>query len=128
MITRLGDQPPTAHATFTFEGAAAAAEPLLEEDITAIFCDDDILAGGVYLAVRDLRLRIPRDVSVVGFDGLDFTRLLTPPLTTVTADAAGLGARAVEALLAHMRGEEVPPVTTLPVTLTVRGSTAAPAG
>ena len=95
---------------------------------TAIFCDDDILAGGVYLAARDLRLRIPRDVSVVGFDDLDFTRLLTPPLTTVTADAAGLGARARrDAARPHGAASEVPPVTMLPVTLTVRGSTAAPA-
>ena len=62
---------------------------------TAIFCDDDILAGGVYLAVRELDRRIPGDVSVVGFDDLAFTRLLDPPLTTVTADAAGLGARAL---------------------------------
>jgi DNA-binding LacI/PurR family transcriptional regulator len=119
---------PHRRSEITFAAAHEAALALLAapDPPTAIFCDDDILAGGVYLAARDARLCIPRDVSVVGFDGLDFTRLLTPPLTTVTADAAGLGARAVEALLADMRGEEVPPVTILPVTLTVRGSTAAP--
>jgi DNA-binding LacI/PurR family transcriptional regulator len=65
-------------------------------------------------------------VSVVGFDDLAFTRLLDPPLTTVTADAAGLGARALETLLAHMAGERVAPVQMLPVTLTIRGSTAPP--
>ena len=122
------DAMPHRRSEITFAAAHEAALALLAapDPPTAIFCDDDILAGGVYLAARDARLCIPRDVSVAGFDGLDFTRLLTPPLTTVTADAAGLGARAVEALLADMRGEEVPPVTILPVTLTVRGSTAAP--
>jgi DNA-binding LacI/PurR family transcriptional regulator len=119
---------PHARSEINFSAAEAAARGLLDasDPPTAIFCDDDILAGGVYLAARDLGLRIPGDVSVVGFDGLDFTRLLDPPLTTVTADAAGLGARAVETLLAHMRGEPVPAVTRLPVTLTVRGSTAEP--
>jgi len=124
------DAMPHARTEINFDAAAAAARSLLDapEPPTAIFCDDDILAGGVYLAVRDLDLRIPDDVSVVGFDDLAFSRLLAPPLTTVTADAAGLGARAVETLLAHMEGERVPPVQMLPVRLTVRGSTAPPAG
>jgi LacI family transcriptional regulator, repressor for deo operon, udp, cdd, tsx, nupC, and nupG len=124
------DAMPHARSEISFAAAREAARPLLDgpDRPTALFCDDDILAGGVYLAARDLGLRIPRDVSVVGFDGLDFTLLLDPPLTTVTADAAGLGARAVETLLAHMRGERVPAVTRLPVELTVRGSTAEPAG
>jgi LacI family transcriptional regulator len=123
------DAMPHARSEINFDAAAAAAVSLLDapDPPTAIFCDDDILAGGVYLAVRELDRRIPGDVSVVGFDDLAFTRLLDPPLTTVTADAAGLGARALETLLAHMAGERVAPVQMLPVTLTVRGSTAPPA-
>ena len=62
-------------------GKTAALSLLRSPDPpTAIFCDDDILAGGVYLAARELGLRIPGDVSVVGFDDLDFTALLDPPL------------------------------------------------
>ena len=46
-------------APFTFEGAAAAARPLLDGTLTAVFCDDDILAGGVYLAARERGVRDP---------------------------------------------------------------------
>jgi DNA-binding LacI/PurR family transcriptional regulator len=122
------DAMPHARSEINFRAAREAALRLLDapEPPTAIFCDDDILAGGVYLAARDLRRRIPRDVSVVGFDDLDFTLLLEPPLTTVTANPAGLGALAFETLAAHMAGERVPRVRMVPVTLTVRGSTGAP--
>ena len=82
---------------------AARRATLLEEDITAVFCDDDILAGGVYLAARERGIEIPRDLSVVGFDDLDFARVLAPPLTTVAADAEALGAAAFEALEARPR-------------------------
>ena len=67
-------------------------------------CDDDILAGGVYLAARERGLRIPEDLSVVGFDDLPFARVLSPGLTTVRADAPGLGAAAFEALAVADRG------------------------
>ena len=64
MRARLGDVPPTALAPFTFDGAAEAAGPLLDAGgFTAVFCDDDILAGGVYLAARDRGIRIPEDLS-----------------------------------------------------------------
>jgi DNA-binding LacI/PurR family transcriptional regulator len=94
---------------------------------TAVICDDDILAGGVYLAARKLGLRIPQDLSVVGFDDLPFVQVLDPPLTTVRADAPGLGAAAFAALAAVMAGEEVGGQT-LPVELVVRESTAPPRG
>ena len=63
---------------------------------------------------------------MTGFDDLDFTRLLDPPLTTVTANPAVLGAEAFETLAAHMAGETVPRVRMLPVELNVRGSTGRP--
>jgi DNA-binding LacI/PurR family transcriptional regulator len=123
---RLGCEPPRVQAPFTFDGAATAAGPLLEQDITAVFCDDDILAGGVYLAARARGLSIPRDLSVIGFDDLDFARVLAPPLTTVSVDAEGLGGAAFEALARSLGGESVPAEQVLPVALCVRESTAAP--
>src|SRR5919198_4121293 len=61
---------PHARSEINFAAATEAARSLLDapEPPTAIFCDDDILAGGVYLAARELGRRIPDDVSVVGFD------------------------------------------------------------
>jgi DNA-binding LacI/PurR family transcriptional regulator len=126
MRERLGAEPPSVEAPFTFEGAAAAAAGLLDQDITAVFCDDDILAGGVYLAARSRGLVIPRDLSVVGFDDLDFARVLAPPLTTVSVDAEELGAVAFEALARDLAGEGVPAEQVLPVSLCVRESTAGP--
>jgi DNA-binding LacI/PurR family transcriptional regulator len=122
---RLGAPPPTVEAPFTFEQAAEAAAPLLEQDVTAVFCDDDILAGGVYLAARARGVRIPEDLSVVGFDDLDFARVLAPPLTTVAVDAEALGAAAFDALARDLSGEAVAAEQVLPVSLCVRESTAA---
>ena len=125
---RLGDDTPTAPAPFTFEGAAAAAGTLLDQGgFTAVFCDDDILAGGVYLAARDRSIRIPEELSVVGFDDLDFARVLAPPLTTVGVDAEHLGAAAFETLARDLAGETVAAEQVIPVTLCVRESTAPPA-
>ena len=66
----------------------------------------------------------PRDLSVVGFDDLDFARVLAPPLTTVAIDAEGLGAAAFEALARDLAGETVEREQVMPVRLEVRESTA----
>jgi DNA-binding LacI/PurR family transcriptional regulator len=126
MRARLGD-PPVALAPFTFEGAARAAGPLLDQGgFTAVFCDDDILAGGVYLAARERGIGIPEDLSVVGFDDLDFARVLAPPLTTVAIDAEHLGAEAFDALKRDLSGETIAAEQVIGVELRVRESTAPP--
>jgi DNA-binding LacI/PurR family transcriptional regulator len=119
---------PRARAIFTFDDAARAARALLDvpDRPTAVICDDDILAGGVYLAARELRLRIPRDVSVAGFDDLPFVRLLEPPLTTVAADGVALGGLAFRTLAERLAGRRVPRVQRVPVSLEARGSTGPP--
>jgi DNA-binding LacI/PurR family transcriptional regulator len=111
------------------DGAREAALRLLDgrAEVTAIFADDDVMAFGVYLAARERGLAIPADLSVVGFDDLDLARVLDPPLTTVAADAEGLGAAAFRALFAVMSGADAEPERVLPVSLVLRESTAAPA-
>jgi DNA-binding LacI/PurR family transcriptional regulator len=125
---RLGHEPPSTTAPFTFEGAAAAAGPLLDQGgFTAIFCDDDILAGGVYLAARERGISIPGDLSVIGFDDIMLAAHVQPGLTTLRQNKAGLGAAAARALLDRIsRLADPPPVVTLPVELVERGSTAPP--
>jgi DNA-binding LacI/PurR family transcriptional regulator len=115
---------------FDFDDAAAAAGDLLDRKPppTAILCDDDILAGGVYLAARERGIRIPDDLSVIGFDDLDFAKVLDPPLTTIAADAEQLGAVAFRLLEALITGEPGEPGQVLPVELEVRESTAPPPG
>jgi DNA-binding LacI/PurR family transcriptional regulator len=111
-------------APFDYTEACRAALRLLDARPTAVFCDDDVLAGGVYLAARRRGLRIPEDVSVVGFDDLPFARVFDPPLTTIAIDPEALGAEAFEVLMALMEGREAEG-RILPVELVVRGSTAA---
>ena len=91
-----------------------------------MFCDDDIIAAGLYLAARERGVRIPRDLSVIGFDDMDFARVLEPPLTTVALDAELLGATAFELFEAQVSGRRKRATTVLPAELVVRGSTAAP--
>jgi DNA-binding LacI/PurR family transcriptional regulator len=117
---------PTVRAPFTFAAARDAAGPLFEAGVTAVFCDDDVLAGGLYLAARERGVRVPEDLSVVGFDDLAFAMVLDPPLTTVAADAEELGATAFHALASLLAGDSPPAEQLLPVRLTVRGSTAPP--
>lgn len=77
-------------------------------DYTALFCAMDVLAVGVYRALKEAGLRIPEDVSVVGFDDMRWTSLLSPPLTTVHQPQVSQGEAAMEMLLALMEGQEVP--------------------
>ena len=119
---------PRALAAFRFEAARVAALELLDapERPTAVFCDDDILAGGVYMAARERGLRIPADLSVIGFDDLPFAQVLEPPLTTVAIDAERLGGTAFEVLESLIAGEPPGPDRVLPAELLVRESTAPP--
>jgi len=71
---------------------------------TAIFAANDLMAMGALLAVRELGLHCPEDVSIVGFDNLDVVELLMPPLTTVQQPAYKLGAAAAELLLQRISG------------------------
>jgi DNA-binding LacI/PurR family transcriptional regulator len=112
---------------FTLDSAHAATKELLaaHAGLTALFCDDDIIAAGAYLALRELGLRIPGDLSIVGFDGLDIGRVLDPPVTTIAADAERLGRVAFELLQAQLAGKR-PRSRVLPVALEIRGSTGPP--
>jgi DNA-binding LacI/PurR family transcriptional regulator len=118
---------PRVRTDFTLDAARDASLGLLREhpELTAVFCDDDVIACGTYLAAHELGLRIPDDLSVVGFDGLDIGRVVSPPLTTVVADAAGLGRVAFELLTALLAGKR-PRSRVMSVELEVRGSTAPP--
>ena len=74
---------------------------------TAIFSGNDYLAPAVYSAINEMMLKIPYDISVVGFDNLNLSRFLTPPLTTVQVPNYDLGKRVMELLLMRMKGDNV---------------------
>ncbi|WP_438948342.1 LacI family DNA-binding transcriptional regulator [Streptomyces longwoodensis] len=118
----------TAGTPMTIEGALAAAETALDAPgprPTAVVCDDDKLAAGVYKALRRRGLRVPDDVSVTGVDDIALATALDPELTTLRLDAERFGEHGMHALLAVLEGR-TPEQGDIPVELVVRGSTGAP--
>lgn len=99
----------------------------LADPPTAIFANNDATALGVLEAAHAVGLRVPRDLSVVGFDDVPQAAQAHPPLTTVRQPLQQMGRSAVNTLLALLAGiEAVAPVITFPTELVVRESTAAP--
>ena len=76
------------------------------DDLTAIFAFGDVIALGALRAATDRGLRIPLDISLVGFDCVDVSQYSVPRLTTVRQDAGLLARRGVEALIAAARGDK----------------------
>ncbi|MCZ7438165.1 LacI family DNA-binding transcriptional regulator [Micromonospora sp. WMMC241] len=114
---------------YTFEeGRDLGAQLLARPDPpTAVVCGDDLQAMGVYAAARDAGLRIPDDLSVVGFDDVEQAAWLAPPLTTVRQPFAEIGATAARLALAMADGRALDQERyELGTTLIVRGSTAPP--
>src|SRR5215472_12243889 len=94
------------------------------EPPSAFFCDDDLMAAGVYRAARQLGLRVPADLSIVGFADSLVAQLLDPALTTVSVPAQEIGRRAMELLLTCLETEVEPFVETVPLDFVIRASTA----
>lgn len=110
------------------DGHAAAAELLTRPDRpTAIFTANDLQALGVYQAAREAGLRIPEDLSVVGYDDVPVTAWVDPPLTTVHQPLTEMAAAATELALTLGRGEKIPQLgLEIATHLVVRESTAPP--
>ena len=115
-------------AAFSIEDAQAKASSLLElpQPPTAIFCDSDLLAIGVYKATKARGLSIPQDLSVTGFDDSIIARTLEPELTTVAISTMTLGEQAITLLLSLLQGEQLATQPAIPLQLAIRNSTAAP--
>ncbi|MEU8661611.1 LacI family DNA-binding transcriptional regulator [Actinoplanes philippinensis] len=117
-------------AALTEEGGHTAARDLLTAPgrPAAIVTGNDLQAVGVYRAARELGLRIPADLSVVGFDDLPIAGMLDPAMTTVRQPLTEMAVAATELALALGRGETVSRIgIELATTLVVRDSTAGPA-
>ncbi|KAB8291933.1 LacI family transcriptional regulator [Bifidobacterium avesanii] len=93
---------------------------------TAIFTGNDLQALGAYKAARECGLRIPEDLSIVGFDDIPTAAMMAPALTTIRNPIAQLAHKAGELLIAMQQGQPVPHETVFPTSLVVRESTTAP--
>jgi DNA-binding LacI/PurR family transcriptional regulator len=103
-----------------FSVARDALDPL---DFTAIFCANDQMALGVLHGLSVRGVKVPQDVSIVGFDDLPEARHFRPALTTVRQDFETLGQRTVEAIIAAIEGGNPPVRTVIEPELIVREST-----
>lgn len=101
-------QPVVLHGRFNFDGGAELARKLFDEhpEVTAIFAANDVMAFGVVQAALDRRLRIPEDVSLIGFDNIQFSVNVHPPLTTIHQPKYEMGSAAVEILLRLARDKQ----------------------
>jgi LacI family transcriptional regulator len=107
-------------------GGAAVLD--LPDPPTAVFAGSDEMALGVVEAARARGLRIPDDLSIVGFDDTQLARMASPPLTTVRQPLTEMGMVAVRTALRLAAGEKIESHhVELATELVVRGSTAAPA-
>ena len=92
---------------------------------TAIFACNDLMALGVMLAARELGIRCPEELSIVGFDNLDFAEFTAPALTTVHQSGYQLGTAAARLLIERIEGSKQPAKkVVLPTELKIRNSVA----
>ncbi|MGW0122376.1 LacI family DNA-binding transcriptional regulator [Streptomyces sp. NPDC003327] len=119
--------PPVLRGDWTPASGYEAGLRLADEgSCTAVFVANDQMALGVLRALHDRGVRVPEDVSVVGFDDIPEAASFIPPLTTVHQDFAQVGALCVEAVLRELAGETVTGVQLVATTLVERASTAPP--
>ncbi|WP_063734329.1 LacI family DNA-binding transcriptional regulator [Streptomyces sp. RTd22] len=125
------DQALVAQGDFYHESGFHGCDQLMSSATppTAVFASSDQMALGAIEALRRRGLRVPEDVSVVGFDDLPEVSWSAPPLTTVRQPLADMGKLAARTVLRQARGEEIDsPRVELATQLVIRSSTAPPTG
>ena len=110
---------------FSVEGGRAAADQLIESGVTGLICASDPQALGAVRAAQRRGLDVPREVSVVGFDGSALMDCTGPPLTTIRQPIEAMSRTVLDLLVSQLTGSPVPPEEMLfEPHLLARGSTA----
>ncbi|MFH0257533.1 LacI family DNA-binding transcriptional regulator [Vibrio rumoiensis] len=112
---------------FSFQSGYSAFMNLSNLDgMSALFCFSDIMALGAMKAATQLGLKVPEDLSIVGFDDLALAEYASPALTTVRQPQEEIGQTAMKIMLKRLKGSKVSHDTVLATQLLVRDSTAPP--
>ncbi|MDD2957350.1 MAG: LacI family DNA-binding transcriptional regulator [Lachnospiraceae bacterium] len=113
---------------FTTETGYKNTQALLDQGVTAIFAQNDMIAFGVYHYLKEHNLHIPENISLVGFDNIPFISMLDVPLTTVSQPIHQMGERALDILLTtpYISDTTDRVTLTLQPELVVRNSTSKP--
>ena len=111
-------------ARFTFEGGYCAAQELLKRnpDFTALFAMSDVMALGAIRALADAGKRVPEDISVIGFDGLQIGQYTLPRLSIVAQSVEQLAQRSMSLLLQSIENGAAASHEVVPVQLLLRES------
>ena len=109
---------------YSYQGGYSAACNLLDRDrkFTALFAMSDVMAIGAIRALIDRGIRVPEDVSVMGFDGLQIGSFISPRLSSVCQNAQLLARRSIEILLEHIDNPQLPCYETIDVSIQLRES------
>lgn len=91
---------------WTRESGYQNTDALLSKQVTAIFCMNDIMAGGVYDRLEELELEVGKDISIVGYDNREVSSYYQPPLTTINLPLHDIGYRASEVMIQMLHGED----------------------
>jgi len=121
-VVALGPVPPQ------FESGLRIAEAVVRSEATAVLAYNDLVAVGILRRLAELRIAVPEELSVIGFDDIPLAAMVRPALTTVALPTLRAGEAAVEILLDGLSaaGPRRPAARTLPATLIRRATTAAP--
>jgi LacI family repressor for deo operon, udp, cdd, tsx, nupC, and nupG len=128
-LARADDDLIVVQGDWTVDTANMLAERLLNrpDRPTAIFCLNDEMAYGALEAARRCELRVPFDVSIVGFDDLPWSRVMAGGLTTIAQPMQAIGERCVDLLLQILGGGNIFPVAVLiPHAIKIRSTSAPP--
>lgn len=111
---------------YSFQSGIAAARELLSlaDRPTAVFCISDVLAMGAIRAAEGLGIRVPNDLSVVGFDDVEYATMMNPMLTTVSQPLYRLGRTSAQMLIDQIESRTGKKEIFLDHKLVIRGSTA----
>ena len=99
---------------------------LLEKGTTGIIAINDKVASYIFKVAKILDIKIPKDLSVVGFDGIPYSEFQEIPLTSVLQDFTKIGREAASIIIDELEGKERLSITNLPVSLVVRASCSPP--
>ena len=96
-----------AEGTYKMESGYETAKELLAKGVRTFFVCNDIMALGVCKAVKESGYNIPEDVSVVGFDDIQISHVIEPPLTTVRQPSYDMGKEAIKMLVKLIEGKKI---------------------
>lgn len=116
----------TAFCPFHFADSEKIVEEILRnnKEIDGIFASSDVTAAGALKAAHNLDLAVPKDLQIIGFDGISMGEMLTPALTTVAQDIYKMGAIAARILIKQIEGKPIENfMNEIPVNLVIRGTT-----